>query len=227
MALILAIETSGSYCSVSLAEDGVERYGAVSFLSQSHSQLLGLLIEKALEVTGFNWTEVHAIAIGSGPGSYTGLRIAASVAKGICFGLQKPLIGISTQENLAYQALQAYPSAALISVALDARRNEVYAAALNPDFSYQIAMQALVLDESELQLAGLVTHSQVVWVGDGAEKVCSFFHNPPNWHLDSSFYPNALSVAGLAAKKFENQQFEDIATFEPDYMKPVFITRPK
>lgn len=225
MALILSIETSASHCAVALTDSESTLFSGTWFVDQSHSRMLAPLIEKALECVGISISELSAIAIGSGPGSYTGLRISTSLAKGICFGLNIPLIAIGSMENMALQTFEKYPEAELALVTVDARRNEIYAAVLNRSLQFVLPTQAMVL--GTFDLVELTAKKPTLLVGTGNDKACLFFNQPTNWTADSSIIPDAATVGKLAQTRYRNGQFENIAPFEPDYVKPVFITQPK
>ncbi len=222
MACILAIETSGSYCSVSISDEKTEWYGATFFLPQIHAKALAPLIEKAMLLSEKSWDEIDAVAVGSGPGSYTGLRIAVSMAKGICFGQSKPLIAVGTMENLAVQGFEKYPQTERILVALEARRDEVYAAILDRQLNFIMPTQAIVLGDFHPE--PLLDHFNVLLLGDGTPKTSAFFGNPTAWKQDLEIFPDARSVAKVALRKPLEVQYEDLIQFEPDYIKPVFIT---
>lgn len=225
MAIILSLETSASHCSVAVSNSETTLFSANWFIDQSHSRLLAPLVEKGLECAQISMRQLEALAVGSGPGSYTGLRISTSTAKGICFGLNIPLIAIGSMENMASQAFSKYPEADLVLVAIDARRNEIYAALLNRALQFVLPTQAMVLGETDL--VQLTFEKQTLVVGTGTEKTMAFFNQPQHWKVDTGILPNAETVGKLAVEKLTNGTFEDLSSFEPDYVKPVFFTQPK
>lgn len=225
MALILALETSASFCGVALSNEGKVEYSAVWFPDQGHAKVLAPMVHMALQLRGIAFSDLDAVAIGSGPGSYTGLRISTSLAKGICFGSGKPLIAVGTMENLAFQAIERHPRIEYIVTLLDARRDEVYVAVFNRQMEFVLTTQALIL--KNLDLPALLKDQSALLVGSGAQKTAAHFSNPQNWFTEETLTPTAETTGKLAYRKWEENQFADLASFEPDYIKPVFVTQPR
>lgn len=222
MSCLISFETSGWDCSVSFLKEDEGIFGATFFLDQSQAKVLAILTEKILKVSKISLTNLNAVAIGAGPGSYTGLRIGTSFAKGICFGANLPLIGISTMENIANQVFEKYDDAEFAFVALDARRSEIYAAILNRKLEFSFPTKAVIL--GEFDFAGFLEGKEVVVAGNGAQKTIDHYHKPLNWVADQAISPNSKTVAKLGMSKLRSQKFENLAEFEPDYIKPVYIT---
>ena len=224
MALILSLETSASHCAVAISDSNIILFSATWFVDQSHSRMLVPLIEKALECAEVSISDLHSIAVGSGPGSYTGLRISTSTAKGLCYGLGIPLLAIGSMENMAHQVFEKHSSEQAL-ICIDARRNEIYIALLDRSLQFVLPPQAMILGTSDL--VELTNQKPTLMAGTGIEKTLAFFNHPANWKGDYSILPSAETIGILAQQKWDNGAFEDLAQFEPDYVKPVFITAPK
>ena len=188
--------------------------------------MLTTLIGNAVEHAGFELAEVDAFAVAQGPGSYTGLRIAVSTAKGLCFALEKPLIAVNTLEALALQVSSFYSENHLFCPLLDARRMEVYCALFDKNLNSVEPTQAKIMDADSFK--EVLAKQPVVFFGDGAAKCESIFETNSNAVFPEIFvYPSARTVGQLATVLFENQQFEDVVTFEPYYLKDFMTTTPK
>ena len=222
MSLIVGLECSSSFLSVALQEDDKFLFSSVLFLEQAQARMSASLINACIKSIDRDISQVSAIAIGKGPGSYTGLRIGVSLAKGLCSGLGVPLISISAMDNMAYQIQQKYLSFDVIVTVLDARRDEVYFAAFLSSGENVVATQALKLQD--IQFLKQLRGESVLLGGSGAKKCLEFFLNPPKWQVDSEIQPDAATTCAIAYEKWKNKNFEDPASFVPDYIKPVFIT---
>lgn len=213
MANILCIETATTNCSVAVGTDGkVMAVKEENDLNYSHSERLHVLINETLEECGIALTKIDAIAISKGPGSYTGLRIGVSAAKGLCFSLDIPLISIPTLTSLAYKVNK--PGS--VVTMLDARRMEVYSAVFNEAKEQVQPTEAKILDSSSYQ--SLLENGKVNFIGSGVEKfrrIC----NHPNARFIENELPSAREMVSQASQKFLNKQFEDVAYFEPYYLK--------
>lgn len=218
MACILNIETSTTVCSVALAVDGTVVFDKVSFNGPSHAALTGVYVEEALHELKSRSLHLDAVAVSSGPGSYTGLRIGVSVAKGLCFGLGIPLIGIHSLDIMASAAISRQNSNedVLYCAMLDARRMEVYAAfydkLLQP---IRPASADIITEES---YANYLSARKVCFFGNGSTKCKPVLTSQNALFLDD-IHPLASEMAPLAEKAFLNKQFEDVAYFEPFYLK--------
>ena len=214
MALILCIETATKSCSIALAREG-QLFACKEAVSQeySHSEQLTVFIEDLLQEQHLTVQDLNAIAISSGPGSYTGLRIGVSTAKGLCYSLDIPLISISTLEAMAQLMKDKHPNKQLCPM-IDARRMEVYCALFGTD--QQTDVEAKVIDENSFSKD--LEQGSLLFFGDGADK-CQEVLIHPNAHFELGVYPSAISMIALAHHKYQQQQFEDVAYFVPFYLK--------
>lgn len=221
MALILSFETSTKVCSVALHKDGQLLSSSEVLVEKSHSKNITLLTEGVLNHTGFSFKDLDAIAVSKGPGSYTGLRIGVSTAKGYCYALDKPLIAINTLHAMA-QALKAYvKDEALLCPMLDARRMEIYTALFDQQLNYIEETKALVVDESSFQKE--LSLNKIYFFGDGSNKCKDLLKNSNALFIDG-VYPHAKSIGLLAELAFQNKNFEDTIYFEPYYLKDFVST---
>ena len=230
MSIILSIETSTKGCSTAIHQDGKLLAISELFHEKSSSGMLTTLIQHVVKVSDINFSDIDAIAVAKGPGSYTGLRIGVSTAKGLCFTLDKPLIAINTLEAMASQvALPTHPSGSsyLLCPMLDARRMEVYCTIYEANTLELVeATQAKIIDETSF--ADLLEKHPIVFFGDGAEKCKTILGGNTNViFLKENIYPSAKTIGYLAQKAFEINQFEEVATFEPYYLKEFMTTTPK
>lgn len=226
MSCILHIETSTTVCSVAVSEDGQNIFVKEDFQGPSHATLLGGFVDEALSLIDSHAIPLDAVAVSCGPGSYTGLRIGVSMAKGICYGRDVPLIGISTLETLAVPVLLYHelPDDALICPMIDARRMEVYVAIYDRALNVVRETSADVIDENSY-LEFLDKHP-VYFFGNGAAK-CSGKITHPNAHFIADIHPLAKMMFPLAEKAMAHHRFEDVAYFEPFYLKEFIATIPK
>jgi tRNA threonylcarbamoyladenosine biosynthesis protein TsaB len=219
MPLILILDTATKNCSVALTENGsvLESidYNTGGF---SHAEKLHLFIEEVCHKANKTLNDLDAVAISKGPGSYTGLRIGVSAAKGLCYGLDIPLISLETLEILArtYSIKNQVQQNDLLIPMLDARRMEVYTAIFSSKFEKLKGTNALILDESSFdkELSEFNCH----FFGDGAEKSETLFKRE-NSTFTSNIFPESKAMASVAHQKFSNEDFEDVAYFEPYYLK--------
>ncbi len=227
--LLLSLETSSPVCSVALhrLEDGSLIGQSELRLDKSHSTHLTVLIGQLLENTGHQLADLAAVAVSDGPGSYTGLRIGAAAAKGLCFALDIPLVAVSTLKALAAQvtAGTARPESWLYCSMLDARRQEVYAAIHTHAGQEVLAPTPLILD-AETLAEQLARHS-VLFFGNGAAKFQALLGEHPNAGFLAGIEPSAVSVGQLGVAAFHRQEFQDVAYYEPFYLKEVYTTTPK
>ena len=213
MSYILSIETATKSCSIALAKDEqlIDCFEEVSE-KYSHSEQLTVFIQDILAKYHLSTKDLEAIAISSGPGSYTGLRIGVSTAKGLCYALDIPLISISTLEAMAQLMVEDYPDFILCPM-IDARRMEVYCAFFGKQ---QSLVSAMVIDADSF--AKELEQSKILFFGDGADK-CQDTLTHPNAHFELGIYPSARGMLKLAYTKFANKEFEDVAYYEPFYLK--------
>lgn len=224
-ALILSIETSTSACSVALHENG--QLLGTQMLNQegSHSKRLTILIDQLMEHCERKLACLSAIAVSIGPGSYTGLRIGLATAKGLCFGLDLPLVTIPTLKILAnsYQGLKSSQIGLLPM--LDARRMEVYSAIYQSDNLVEIdSVKPVILEEDSYQLHQI---DQIVAFGNGAAKFKTISQAKHIQFHEGPLHPEAKFMGNLALDLFLNQEFENIVTVEPQYLKEFGGTTPK
>jgi tRNA threonylcarbamoyladenosine biosynthesis protein TsaB len=217
MPLILNLETSTHQCSVALTEG--ERVLAFKELggAYTHAENLTVFIQDVCKEAEVKLQKINAVAVSKGPGSYTGLRIGVSTAKGLCYALKIPLIGISTLEALK-NAVNPEPDV-LRCPLLDARRMEVYCAIYDSEGMELLAPGAKVIDEGSF--SDFLEKNRVVFFGDGALK-CSQILKHPNAVFIQGLNPRASFMANLSAKAFSAGAFEDIAYFEPAYLKEFY-----
>lgn len=226
MPLILSIDTSTTVCSVALHRDGVVAACYELFTEKSSSGMLTTLIQNTVQHSGHQLSELDAIAVAKGPGSYTGLRIGVSTAKGLCFALDKPLLAIDTLKAMVRQVAGFYPADHLLCPMLDARRMEVYCAVYDPEGREIRPTSAQIIGESSF--ADLLAQQPVVFFGNGAAKCQAVLAHQPNAHFPAqTVHPSARTVGQLAATAYEQSQFEDVANFEPYYLKDFVGTKPK
>ncbi|MEZ0483385.1 tRNA (adenosine(37)-N6)-threonylcarbamoyltransferase complex dimerization subunit type 1 TsaB [Fibrella aquatica] len=224
--MILSLDTSTTVCSVALHQlDGTLLGCYELFTERTASARLTMLVHDVVTHTGYALSDVSAIAVAKGPGSYTGLRIGVSTAKGLCMALDKPLIGINTLAAMTEQVRSFYPSDTLFCPMIDARRMEVYCAIYGQDGSEVRATSATVLDETSF--ADLLETNRMVFFGDGSAKA-----QPVLTHSNASFpatqvRPSARTVGTLAVQAYAAGNFEDLVTFEPYYLKEFMATTPK
>lgn len=215
MALILSLETATSVCSVALHDKG--SLVALLELHQEnvHSQKLMLLVEDIFQKTGLKSSDLAAVSVSSGPGSYTGLRIGVSIAKGLAFAHDIPLIGVETLEALAFQAKHNLVKGEHVVPMMDARRMEVYMAVYNSDFIQEEPIQPKIIETNPF--LEYLNRGRVFFLGDGLTKLKEVLNHPNAVFLKN--LNSATSVGELAYLNFENKEFVDLAYFEPNYLK--------
>lgn len=227
MATILNIETSGKTCSVALTREGVLEFDLENSDGMKHAELLAPFVERAMEEVKRKEWKLDAVAVSIGPGSYTGLRIGLSLAKGLAFSLGVPLIGVSTLKILAVKAMFRnfnFTGEEILAPMIDARRMEVFTGA------YDFALNALegpapmILDENSY--ASLLAEREVWFMGDGAEKAKEVIKSP-NAHWMDGLNPMAKDMLALSEKAFREGDFLDIAYSVPEYLKEYQTTTPK
>ncbi len=224
MALILNIDTSTEICSVAIARDGKLLALKENDEGLNHSVLLGVYVDELLKENGIRAKELDAVAVSMGPGSYTGLRIGVSLAKGICFGTGKPLIAISTLKALAISVARNVDEGALFCPMIDARRMEVYSAIFNRNGEMIRDVRAEIIDPSSFS-DWLVDH-KIYFFGNGSGKVKEVIVHPHARFVDR-VVTSAVNMITLAEQKWEEKTFEDLAYFEPFYLKDFIATVPK
>lgn len=222
MAIILSIETSASVCSAALHENGNLVTSRELHTPQSAAAQLAVQIEEVFNSTKISKQSIDAVAVSSGPGSYTGLRIGIATAKGLCYGLSVPLIALDSLLVLASTVDETAKTDVLCPM-IDARRMEVYYCLIDPLLNVIEETQAKIIDTTSF-MDQLATHS-ILFFGDGAAK-CKDVINHSNAIFLENCFPLASNMGKLAFKKFQDNQFEDLALFEPAYLKE-FVAKTK
>ncbi|MNQ00336.1 tRNA threonylcarbamoyladenosine biosynthesis protein TsaB [compost metagenome] len=221
MSYILNLETATKNCSVALAKEGKTIvYKEIADEGYSHAERLHVFIEEVIKDAGISLNDLAAIAVSQGPGSYTGLRIGVSAAKGLCYALGIPLIAVDTLQILASQA---NVSDGLIVPMLDARRMEVYSAIFTPDFENQRVTKAEVITEDSFD----DFQEKLYFVGDCAEKCRSVLTKENFVFLEDIKFPSAKEMSSLSFLKYKKSDTVDVAYFEPYYLKDFMITTSK
>ena len=224
--LILSIDTSTRGCSVAVHSHGQLLASYDLLTDRSSSSMLTTLMKNAVEHAGYALADLDAVAVAKGPGSYTGLRVSVSTAKGLCYALDKPLIAIETLAAMTAQITAYYPEGYLFCPMIDARRMEVFAAVYDAQLHFVQPTRAVILDENSF--GDLLQESPVVFFGDGAAKSRSLLEAHPNAHFPNHLIePSARTVGMLASEAYAAGQFEDLASFEPYYLKDFVGTTAK
>ena len=218
MAIILNIETATKNCSVSIAKN--VKILAIKELNNgnySHAEVLHPFIVDVLDAARITPQEIEAVAVSKGPGSYTGLRIGVSAAKGLCFAFHKPLISIDTLKSLASSITI---DTGVIVPMLDARRMEVYAAVYNKNYQQIREVKAEIIDEHSFRQE--LSAGKVYFLGDGAHKCKEILHHKNAIFLEDKF-PSSKEMAYLSFDKYKKNDLEDVAYFEPFYLKDFVV----
>lgn len=196
--------------------------------SYSHSEKLVVYIDEAIKQAGLKPSDLDAACVSKGPGSYTGLRIGVSAAKGLCHGLGIPLLSVGSLESMAHWAKAEFPEqltdVSFLCPMIDARRMEVYTQAFDTSLKEVEPISAVIIDENSFALE--LDKGNVAFFGDGATK-CNDVINHPNANFLDGFNPSARGMITLAEAKFAENQFEDVAYFEPYYLKDFVAGKPK
>lgn len=228
MATILNIETSTDVCSVALTNEGQVLDHRENYEGQSHATLLSQYVKEMLDYARSREMKLDAVAVSIGPGSYTGLRIGLSEAKGLAFGLALPLIGVNTLQLLTVSTMFNHfvdEERLLYVPMIDARRMEVYTAAYTPALDAVLEPQAMILDKNSfVDLLG--EGYTLVMMGNGSDKARELFANN-HVHFISGVKPVAVDMLALAEKAYREQQFIDVAYSTPLYLKEFQATKPK
>ena len=219
MPCILSIDTSTNVCSVAVSHDGCCVFDKEEHSGPNHAEKLGTFVDEALSFIDDNNLHLDAVAVSGGPGSYTGLRIGVSMAKGICYGRNTKLLAIPTLELLAVPVLlhhEEIEENALIVPMIDARRMEVYAQVFDRSLKTIRPIHADIVDENTYQ--EYLDKGPVYFFGNGAEK-CMKVINHPNAHLITGIEALAKNMLPLAEKRIAEEKFEDVAYYVPFYLK--------
>jgi len=222
LTILLNIETSTTNCSVSLSKGGETLVLKEDYNDNfSHAERLHVYIDEVLKEANLELSNLNAIAISKGPGSYTGLRIGVSAAKGLCYALDIPFVSVFTLESLAHQI--NVEDRVIVSM-LDARRMEVYSAIFNSEHQQIRETQAQILDKSSF--AEYLEKGKVYFIGNGVEKTKGLIDHPNAVFVDNKL-PSAKEMGLLAYTKYKKNDTEDIAYFEPYYLKDFIAIKPK
>ena len=225
MSRLIHLETATSVCSVATAQNGVLVGIETIDDGFKHAENLMVLIEKVLKTSSWTYSMLDGIAVSSGPGSYTGLRIGVSTAKGICYALDKPLIAVSTLKSLAAGFLRMHPDfEGNLCPMIDARRMEVYTALFDSSLNLLMSDKPLVIDETSF--VDRLETAPVAFFGDGAEKCRPVIGIRPNAVFGLTANLSAQDMISEALESFLRNDFADLAYFEPAYLKPYQGTAP-
>ena len=222
MTHILCIETATEICSVAIAKNGETISLVEDTQGNNHASQLHILVAKALEQSNLHFSDLQAVAVSKGPGSYTGLRVGVSAAKGYCYALKIPLIAINTLQSLANGFWQNNLSySGLVCPMIDARRMEVYCAVFNSNKEMIREVRAEILTEESFNDYS----EKVYFVGDSSEKAKLVLTNPNFIFKDEIVYPSSKWMSELSYRKFLKSEFEDVAYFEPYYLKDFMLVK--
>ncbi|ATP55449.1 tRNA (adenosine(37)-N6)-threonylcarbamoyltransferase complex dimerization subunit type 1 TsaB [Pedobacter ginsengisoli] len=225
MATILQIETATQVCSAAIAHDGKTIALKEMMANNIHAGSLTLFIKEAMDSTGFQFEDLDAIAVSMGPGSYTGLRIGVSTAKGLCYALDKPLIAVPTLQMMAEGFMRQNPEYAdSICSMIDARRMEVFTSLYDSDLKMLSPVSAKII--SEYSFSKELDNGIVTFIGNGAAK-CAPVLQHENARFSELNFNSASYMSKLAHTAYSSSRFEDVAYFEPFYLKDFVLTTPK
>lgn len=230
MSIILGIETATKMCSVALSKDGVLLVKKEEGGEYTHAENLNTFILDVCQQAQIELKDIDAVAVSKGPGSYTGLRIGVSTAKGLCYSLNKPLISVDTLQAMAKNPSLSLSEAekergVFLVPMIDARRMEVYTAIYDEGNNQIEPILAKIIDENSF--SDYLTKGKLVFFGDGAAKCKSVLEQNSNAIFVGDIHPSAEFVNQLAFEKLKNNQLEDVAYFEPFYLKDFIATTPK
>lgn len=222
--MILCIETSTAVCSVALVDKGDVIAVRESLDGQNHAEKITVFIDEMMEEARISYKELDAVAVSMGPGSYTGLRIGVSTAKGFCYALDRPLIAVDTLAAMAHGFVSQQTTdnsqqtlSTVYCPMIDARRMEVYSAFFNEKLERISDTEALVVDENSFM--ELKQNNHLYLFGDGADKLTSLFESENNITVVEKFHCSATYMATMAEESFIKKDFVDVAYFEPFYLK--------
>ncbi len=221
--MILCLETATPSCSVALVHKGEVLACEEDPKGQNHSEKITLFIDKVMKTAGISYNDLDAVAVSMGPGSYTGLRIGVSTAKGLCYAVSKPLIAVETLHAMAFGGLSVISTEhserrnLLLIPSIDARRMEVYAAIFDENINKIKDTEAIIIDENSF--ADLKKDHQIYLFGDGADKCAELFENDDKITVIKEFHCSAKYMNVIAQRKLDAKDFVDVAYFEPFYLK--------
>lgn len=221
---ILQIDTATEICSVSVSLNGNTLNSFEASESNVHASKLTLIIDKILQDSGISYGDLSAVCVSKGPGSYTGLRIGVSSAKGLCYGLDIPLLAINTLDMMFLGYNKSTDEETIYVPMLDARRMEVYLEIFDANGVLLVPTQAKIIDSSSFED---FADRKLVLFGSGAAKLKETFSESSNIFIDVNFQHSSSNMSQLAFSKFNNNDFEDLVYFEPYYLKEFIATTPK
>ncbi len=225
MSRILHIETATQNCSVSLSENGKLLAFKEQTGNYTHAENLTVFIQQTLEEANLNFNQLDAVSVSKGPGSYTGLRIGVSTAKGICFALEIPLIAVDTLKSMTKGVLLNQIEADLFCPMIDARRMEVYAEIVDKKLNVVRSVNADIVDENTY--SEFLRENTVCFFGNGMIKCKEILSTFNNSIFVEGIEPSAKGMVEIATEKFLKKEFEDVAYFEPHYLKDFIVGKPK
>jgi len=227
MCKILHIETAIDVCSVVVADNGKVLSVKESYEPRVHASMTAVFVKEALEEAGLIFKDLDAIAVSKGPGSYTGLRIGVATAKGLCFTLDKPLIAVDTLKAMSAMYLYSHPELSPLEYLvplIDARRMEVYGCVLDQRLNYIEETKAEILTENSFMVRNEIPR---IVFGDGALKTTILFKNHHKVKIDNFFKHSARGLVTLSLELYKCGKFENVANFEPYYLKEFLDNTPK
>lgn len=230
MPLILNIETATETCSVALSNKNIILDFRENSEGKSHASLLTVFIEDIMKTNNITAKDLDAVAVSMGPGSYTGLRIGVSVAKGICYGSSRPLIAVPTLQSMVVGLLTRYLNSADVIAdswlcpMIDARRLEVYTSFYNSNFEEKSTTKAEIINDTSFQQ--YLNERKIIFFGNGSTK-CAEIIKHSNASFYNDFKPSACDMMAISEKLFYYQSFQNVAYFEPYYLKDFVSTTPK
>jgi tRNA threonylcarbamoyladenosine biosynthesis protein TsaB len=227
MSYILSLETSTTVCSVAIHEAGKLLMSREILIPQSHASKLAVLVDEVRQASKLDFKQLSAVAVASGPGSYTGLRIGVSTAKALCYALNIPLVAVETLDIMAYQVQTSrnrnQNNQEFYCPMIDARRMEVYCKVFDESLNVIQPVEAKIIDEHSFD--DVMSESTLIFFGDGSSK-CKEILTNPNAVFMENIFPAASMLGELAHKKFIEGIVEDVVHFEPFYLKDFLIKKP-
>lgn len=224
--LILSLETSTHVCSVALHSNGIVLAYSEILIDKSHAEKITILIQQVCEEAKTELSAIDGVAISKGPGSYTGLRIASSTAKGLCFALDKPLISVDTLQSMALEVAKSQFGLILansifsIVPMIDARRMEVFTCLYNAQAQKISEVEAKIVEENAFSEE--LENTKLIFCGNGADKCRPIITHSNAFFIDD-IYPKATYIGYLASEKFSKNEFENVVNFEPFYLKEFYM----
>lgn len=229
MPCILFIETATKVCSVAISENGILLHCKESHSANSHSSVITTYIDDVIRTSGKKQSDVDAVCISMGPGSYTGLRIGVSTAKGLCYAWGKPLIAVNTLQAMMLYYISEHPFSqnadAILCPMIDARRMEVYNALFNSKGDFVRNTSAEIINENSFKEQ--LSKQKVIFFGDGSGKCKEVLQKNKNAIFVDDFFNSSKGMLAIASEKFKLKRFENTAYFEPYYLKDFLATKPK